>query len=418
MQTIRVRKPGKLLSGKINLPSSKSISNRLLIIRAFSPERFRISNLSVSEDTKTLERLLGVIASKTDPDRIVELNTGNAGTVMRFLTGFLSITPGRWVLTGDSRMNERPIGILTEALKQLGASIEYLGTPGFPPLKITGHELNGGEISVDPGTSSQFLSSLMLIAPEFPAGLTIHLMGRPVSFSYVCMTTRLLARFGIDVIQTGNLIKINPSVFQPHDQVVEADWSGASFWYEAAALSGETDLFLAGLKKDSIQGDSVLPDLFRNLGVETGFTETGVKLHKITVEKDSPSFDLTDFPDIAPAMITTCGALGIEAEFTGIQHLRIKESDRLHALKTELFKASIHLQEKETGTICSEGNAGRMETGSSSLSFKTYDDHRLAMTFAPLAMKFHEVMIEAPDVVKKSYPGFWEDLSSAGFEIS
>ena len=416
---IRVTKSDKVLKGKLQLPSSKSISNRLLIIQAMSGLESGIANLSQSDDTVLLQKLLGIISSNLNKPGLTELNTANAGTAMRFLTAFLAVTPGKWVLTGDARMKQRPIGILVDALKPLGASIEFLGTLGFPPLLIQGRKLKGNEIIIDPGISSQFVSALLMIAPYIQGGLTLHLSGSPVSYPYVNMTIQLMTSSGVKVLQEKRYLKVPESTYQPHSYCVETDWSAAAFWYEAAALSEEVDLFLAGLKKESLQGDSVLADLYECFGIHTEYMESGIHLTKSMVRRKNCSFNFADYPDIAPAVITTCATLGMVGKFEGLKSLRIKETDRIMALRNEYAKLGITLESSREGAALS-----RIEfapPGSEippGIRFKTYDDHRMAMTFAPLALMSGEVLIESPEVVGKSYPGFWTDMETLGFEIN
>ena len=316
-------------------------------------------------------------------------------------------------------MKQRPIGILVDALKPLGASIEFLGSLGFPPLLINGRILKGGEIVVDPGISSQFVSALMMIAPKIPGGMVLHLSGQPVSYPYVNMTIRLLEDFGVKVVHERSYLKIPACNYQPHEYCVEADWSAAAFWYEAAALAEDVDLFLAGLKKDSLQGDSVLVDLYKCFGVHTEFLESGIRLVKSPERRENCSFNFSDFPDIAPSVITTCAVLGMHGKFEGLKSLKIKETDRILALKNEYAKMGITIETNLEGDFFSKIELIRTNINlPPGIRFKTYDDHRMAMTFAPLAIRSGEVFIESPEVVAKSYPGFWTDLKTLGFEIT
>jgi 3-phosphoshikimate 1-carboxyvinyltransferase len=418
MNLIRLRKSNKELKGTLQLPASKSISNRLLIIRALSESDFEINNLSESSDTVLLGKLLTDIKTVRHDQGLTELNTGNAGTAMRFLTAYLAMSAGNWVLTGNARMKHRPIGILVDALKPLGASIEFLGALGYPPLLIKGRTLKGGEIVVDPGISSQFVSALLMVAPKIPGGMILHLSGPPVSYPYVNMTIRLMADFGVNVKRERSYLKIPECGYHNHSYTVEADWSAAAFWYEAAALSGEVDLYLTGLKKESLQGDAVLADLYQCFGVYTEFLETGIHLVKAKARQEFCSFNFADFPDIAPAVITTCAVLGMSGKFSGLKNLKIKETDRVLALQTEYAKMGISIETNLEANLSSglEFVPANIEVPSG-IRFKTYDDHRMAMTFAPLAIMSGEVLIESPEVVEKSYPGFWTDLATLGFEI-
>jgi 3-phosphoshikimate 1-carboxyvinyltransferase len=402
------------------LPSSKSISNRLLIIQALTSPEFTLSHLSESDDTKLLEDLLKKIRENQGHSFMTELDTANAGTVMRFLSAYLSMVPGKWVLTGSERMKQRPIGILVDSLKSMGAQIDYLAQLGFPPLLIHGTHLTGREIIVDPTISSQFVSALIMTGPKIPGGLTLHLSGPPVSFPYVKMTTGLLKKFGINIVQDRSRIVIPEGNYIPMDYTIESDWSAAAFWYEAAALAETVDLELIGLTRESIQGDSIISDIFSAFNVVTEFTEKGIHLSKSsnTVPGNTFKYNFSDHPDIAPAVITTCTMLGLHGVFTGLKSLQIKETDRLIALKSEYEKIGITAETYTTGNLipAMEIGAGPY-TCPAGLQIKTYGDHRMAMTFAPLAILNGEIRIENPEVVTKSYPGFWNDLSSVGYTV-
>jgi 3-phosphoshikimate 1-carboxyvinyltransferase len=418
MKTITVSKQDKILKGKLKLPSSKSLSNRLLLIQALSKDKFGINNLSEADDTLLLQNLLQEIRNKSSNHSFVELDTANAGTVMRFLTAYLTLVPGKWILTGSDRMKQRPIGVLVEAMRSLGAEIEFLGKLGYPPLMIKGKPLKGGEINVDAGISSQFISALLLIAPGLPGGLSIWLQGQAVSFPYINMTLRLLNYFGIETGKDGNKIIIPESNIKGKEFTVEADWSAASFWYETAALADDVDLILEGLRKDSLQGDAILVDIFQNFGVMTEFLKNGVRLTKAKKRLDGFYFDFTDYPDIAPAVITTCAALGLNGRFEGLKSLHLKETNRFRALENEFKKLGLHLKPGSMTDLLTLIEFSNPQFKSSNdTRIETYGDHRMAMTFAPLSVKLGTIKIENPDVVGKSYPHFWKDLSSLGFEI-
>ena len=420
MNVITVKKKDKNLVGSIRLPSSKSISNRLLIIRALTPDGFQIDNLSESDDTNLLEDLLKKINLHGSRTQMSEFDTANAGTVMRFLTAYLSMVPGKWILTGSERMRHRPIGILVDGLKSLGAQIDYLSELGFPPVMIHGATLKGREIIVDPGISSQFVSAMILIGPRISGGLTLHLSGSAVSFPYVKMTIGLLREFGIKVVQERSKIFIQEGNYFPRNYNVEPDWSAAAFWYEAASFAEYVDLELQGLSKASIQGDCVVPEIFKQFNVATEFTDNGIRLSKTSKPRSEEpfKFNFSDHPDIAPAVITSCAMLGIHGQFAGLKSLRIKETDRLLALKNEYEKIGIISETYTTGNLipAMEVMPGRVVCPPG-LQVSTYGDHRMAMTFAPLALLNGNIRIENPDVVTKSYPGFWTDLITAGFEI-
>jgi len=420
MKTFTIKKTDRNLVGSIRLPSSKSISNRLLVIRALASKDFDIAHLSDSDDTLLLQDLLQKIREHQGRSSMTELDTSNAGTVMRFLTAYLSMVPGKWILTGADRMKQRPIGILVDGLKSMGAQIDYLSKLGYPPVMIHGTSLKGKEIIVDPGISSQFISALIIIGPKIPGGLTLHLSGPAVSFPYVKMTIGLLKDFGIHVVQERSRIFITEGDYLPCNFKVESDWSAAAFWYEAAALADNVDLELEGLSRESLQGDSVISDIFRAFNVVTEFTGKGIHLTKSSepIPENQFKFNFSDHPDIAPAVITSCAMLGLNGIFTGLKSLQIKETDRLLALKTEYEKIGIKAETYSTGNLipAMEITASRIDC-QPGLQIKTYGDHRMAMTFSPLAILNGNIRIEDPEVVTKSYPGFWNDLVSVGFEI-
>ena len=421
MSIIRIKRKTGILKGSLQLPSSKSISNRLLIIRALSSRDFSIDRLSDADDTLLLQDLLSRIHGHQNPSLMTEINTANAGTVMRFLSAYLSMVPGKWILSGSERMKERPIGILVDGLKSLGAKIDYLSELGFPPVMIHGTSLKGREIIVDAGISSQFVSALLLIGPRIPGGLTLHLSGTAVSFPYVDMTIRLMKYFGVNVMMERSRIIVPEAEYIPRDYTVESDWSAAAFLYEAAALAGEADLFLEGLRKDSLQGDAVIAEIFKLFNVVTEYTETGVRITKTKepVRKDTLRFNFFDHPDIAPAVMTTCAVLGLHGSFSGLKNLQLKESERITALKTEYEKLGIHVETFNTGkTISSVEIPAAILHIPPGLQINSYGDHRMAMTFAPVAIRAGNISIENPEVVTKSYPGFWNDLRSIGFEIN
>jgi len=416
MKILSVSWKENVLKGVIRLPSSKSISNRLLMIRALSNQDFQIGNLSESDDTRLLVRLLTEIQSVKGSRKVPELDTGNAGTVLRFLTAYLSFKPGHWVLTGSERMKQRPIGVLVEALKSLGAEIEYLGKLGYPPLIIHGNFFSGNDVKINTGISSQFISALMLLAPVLPRGLTIQMKGKPVSAPYIDMTASLMRAFGARITTGKNWIHIFPGPYQPGPYQVESDWSAAAFWYEAAALANEVDLELMGLRKESLQGDAILPGIFKNFGIKTSHTRTGIKLSRVNKKTGSFFLDFTDFPDIALPVISTCAMLGLQGRFEGLKSLRIKETDRLLAIKNELGKIGVPVAVSGSDAPVLEMTANPLTTGNDFI-FESYGDHRMAMSFAMLAMKLGTVRIVNPEVVNKSYPLFWKHLVETGFEI-
>ena len=418
MKSIVITKPDKTLKGSIRLPASKSISNRILIMNALSGKVKAVKNMSDSADTILLQRHLDNVLQGSFRKKVVEIDAANAGTVIRFLAAFLSLRPGKWVLTGSERMKQRPIGILADALVNLGASIDYLAKPGYPPLLISGHPLKGNEITIDPGTSSQFTSALLLIAPYLPSGLILRLKGKTVSSPYADMTIRLMQLFGSNVKQGKTRIHVRPGSYDCLEYTVESDWSAAAFWYEAAVFADDVDIELLGLQFESLQGDAILPAIYQNFGIRTEFTERGIRLTRVNKKIDGFYFDFTDFPDIAQAVIATCAGIGIRGRFEGVQSLKIKETDRLRAMKNEIEKLGINvaffgerdlmtaLEIKPVKPVFPEG-----------LAFESYGDHRTAMSLAPFAFKTESLRLLNPDVVVKSYPRFWEHLRSVGFEI-
>jgi 3-phosphoshikimate 1-carboxyvinyltransferase len=400
--------PLKAVSDTIHIPSSKSISNRMLIIRSLAKSKAALLNLSQSDDTEVLRKSLD---SETDVKDV-----GHAGTSMRFLTAFLSTQPGEVILTGSQRMKKRPIGPLVDALKQLGASIEYLEINGYPPLKILGGNLSGGTIEIEAGISSQFTSALMMIGPMLPGGLTVELKGEVVSATYIEMTLSLMNRCGAGASFDGKKISIPEGSYTMEDFSVESDWSGASYWFQVAALLPGSEITLTGLYQNSLQGDSTLVRIFEPLGVQSAFSDEGLQLR--SSEKVLPAHfdhDFTGCPDLAQTCAVSLCALGVPYRFTGTRTLRVKETDRIAALSSELKKVGFVLHEDPAGEWMA-WDGTRCEPERDPL-ISTYHDHRMAMAFAPLAITLGKIAIEDPGVVSKSYPGFWTDLEKAGFGI-
>ena len=379
----------------------------MLLIRALAEKDFPIANLAAAKDTATMLELLADPGSTKD--------VGPAGTTMRFLTAYYTITPGEWVLTGSERMKNRPIHILVDALKALGADISYMEKEGFPPMKIKGKPLAGGEIDINGSVSSQFLSALIMIAPTLEGGLKMNLVGKVASVPYLKMTLELIAHFGAEYNWTSNCIEISPGAYQSKNFTVEADWSAASYWYQIASLSEEADFEVKGLKQKSLQGDSAIVAMYEKLGVRSIFTEEGVRLVKQpnTQLPESFDYDFSNCPDVAQTLASTIAALGVSGTFTGLESLRIKETDRIAAIQKELgkFGAKVDIEGDDTIHI----HAGQMS--SSNEPIETYEDHRVAMSIAPLAMKVKPFVILEPEVVQKSYPAFWDDLKKVGFDI-
>ena len=384
---------------EISLPASKSISNRALILNALSYSPYDIENLSDSDDTRVMVRVFDSNDTKFD--------IGAAGTSMRFLTAFLAKTVGEWQITGSERMKNRPIRILVDALNQLGARIEYLEKEGYPPLKIVGCALTGGEISLNGGVSSQYISALMMIAPYMQNGLKIRLEGQIISRPYIIMTQKMMAEFGVNADFTDNIIDIKPQTYTPTRFSVESDWSAASYWYEILSLAGKGEIHLKGLKKESYQGDSKVAELFELLGVKTEFEKDGVIISANNkTETTCFEYDFTNEPDLAQTLTVTCCLKDIPFTFSGLQSLKIKETNRVAALINELGKLGYILHEPAEGQLAWNGE--KCEATENPL-IATYDDHRMAMAFAPAAL-LRTISIEHPEVVSKSYPNFWNDL--------
>lgn len=414
MESFSVKIP-RILKGEVKLPLSKSECNRLLIVRAITGTDFWIPEISDAEDTVSLGRIIEELKSHVDGNTY---DVGPAGTSMRFLSAYLASRPGVFQLTGTARMKERPIGILVKALEQLGADIEYPEKEGFPPLKIYGGPLQGGEIEVDGSVSSQFISALLMIAPTMHNGLVIHFKGNIVSRPYIDMTIRILERFGVYPVWDDNSLAVSNQKYtidDPKKQFhVEADWSAASYWYSMVALADEADIFLPGLQKESLQADSVCALVFPFLGVTTTFEENGVRLTKNGYRPSAFAFDFDDCPDIVQTVAVTAAALKIPTLLCGLNTLRLKETDRIAALKTELAKIGVSCEEPARGLLEVKTFDGKI---SNPLTIETFHDHRMAMSFAPLGIKYPGVIINDPTVVKKSYPGFWEELKKLGAEI-
>jgi 3-phosphoshikimate 1-carboxyvinyltransferase len=414
MGSISLKIP-KVLKGEVKLPLSKSECNRLLIIRAITGTDYWIPEISDAEDTVSLGRIINELKNHVDGNTY---DVGPAGTSMRFLSAYLSSIPGVFHLTGTARMKERPIGILVKALEGLGADIEYPEKEGFPPLKIFGGPLQGGEIEVDGSVSSQFISALLMIAPTMHNGLVIHFKGTIVSRPYIDMTIRIMERFGVYPVWDGNSLAVSNQQYMIDDPErqfrVEADWSAASYWYSMVALADEADIFLPGLQKESLQADAVCSLLFPFLGVTTTFEEKGVRLTKNGYRPSAFAFDFDDCPDIVQTVAVTAAALKIPTLLCGLNTLRLKETDRIAALKTEFAKIGVTTEEAARGLLEVKTFDEKI---SSSVEIKTYEDHRMAMSFAPLAIKYPGLSIGNPDVVKKSYPGFWEEIKKLGGEM-
>ncbi|EPR68739.1 3-phosphoshikimate 1-carboxyvinyltransferase [Cyclobacterium qasimii] len=398
MNTILLPKKSAFGEIQIPLPSSKSESNRVLIIDALTEGGNTLSNLAEARDTQTMIRLL-----EEDPDTYDVLD---AGTTMRFLTAYAALNNRQKTMTGTPRMCERPIGILVDALKEIGASISYLKKEGYPPLTIEGFTgQKTKEIEIRGDVSSQYISALLMNAPLLPEGLVLNLTGKIGSRTYITMTLELMKAFGVDYIFEGSQIKIKPGKYQSTTFSVESDWSGASYWFSLLACADSGVLFLKGLKAESLQGDAKIVTIMDKLGVESEFTSDGILLKKKAIS-GLPSFDFTHCPDLAQTVAVTCALTGQTSDFTGLESLRIKETDRIDALQKELAKIGALLEERKEGVFTLVPATNIPDT----VSIATYDDHRMAMAFMPLITRT-KLEIEDPEVVNKSYPSFWKHCS-------
>ena len=397
------------------LPASKSISNRALIIQALTKGGMMPENLSDCDDTEVIIRGLG------KQSEIIDIKA--AGTAMRFMTAYLSATEGEHTITGTERMKHRPIGILVDALRYLGAEIEYVGEEGYPPLRIRGRQLEGGTLLIAGDVSSQYISALLMIAPILTKGLELKLTGNIISRPYIDLTLHLMHEFGVAAEWSDfDTIRVKPQPYQQRAYTIESDWSAASYWYEILALTDDTQskVALQGLKDGSRQGDSTVRYIFSLLGIKTSFKEKDVNgmpealLTRHSRMLNRMDYDFTNQPDLAQTLIAVCPVLGIPFHFTGLGTLKIKETDRIEAMKREMEKLGYILHEEEGTALSWTGERCEPMTQP---TIDTYEDHRMAMSFAPLAIKLGEIRINNPEVVSKSYPHYWADLRKAGFKI-
>ncbi len=392
------------------LPASKSISNRALAINALTAGKAVLHNVSDCDDTRVMLQWL-----KKQPE-VVDI--GAAGTAMRFSTALLTVSEGTHVITGTERMQNRPIAILVDALRELGADIEYVEKTGFPPLRIIGNKrLTGGRVSLPGNVSSQYISALLMIGPTLQNGLVIELTGEIVSLPYINMTITIMQEYGAKATWlTQNTLGVEPGGYKATDYLVENDWSAASYWYEIVALTDDVnaEVRLPNLLKDSLQGDSKGAEVFQLLGVTTTYNDESIVLRKTDCTTKQLNYNFVEMPDLAQTFVVTCCMLDIKFHFTGLQSLKIKETDRINALKVEMAKLGFVLEDKNdsellwTGVRC---------TPQADVAIDTYEDHRMAMAFAPATMKFGQLKINNPQVVSKSYPNFWDNLKSFGFEL-
>ncbi len=404
-------------SGAVNLPASKSISNRVLVINALAGNNQLPYNLSDCDDTNAVLDWMQI-----QPDII---DVGAAGTAMRFSTALLAMTEGTHTITGSQRMKQRPIAILVDALRTLGANIKYLENEGFPPLRIEGNNnMVGGTLELDGSVSSQFITALLIIAPYMQNGLKLRLKNKVISRSYINMSLKIMNDFGADANWISDSeIEVKHGRYVKRDFWIENDWSAASYWYEIMALSDSCNtIMLKGLKPDSIQGDSCVAQMFRKLGVNTTFNMDG-KIPVAMIEKSgkpSNNFeeDLSNCPDLAQTMAVTCCMMDIPFRFHGLSTLKIKETDRIQALVNELGKLGFLLKESDNYALEWNGEKRLLDPEESNkVAIDTYNDHRMAMAFAPVTIKTKSLIINDPGVVSKSYPNFWNDLKEVGFLI-
>ncbi|HMX59084.1 MAG TPA: 3-phosphoshikimate 1-carboxyvinyltransferase [Chitinophagales bacterium] len=408
----KITKPSSdCIQGEVQLNGSKSISNRVLIIDALCNHQLQLENISNADDTVFLQQIL------QSNDAV--LDAGAGGTTFRFLTAYLSTQEGREVvLTGSERMQQRPIKILVDALLQLGADISYVNKEGFPPLRIRGKKLKGGKISLPADTSSQYITALLLIAPTLQEGLALELIGKIVSVPYIKMTLKIMEYFGVKSTFTNNIITVESSQYEPKPFYIEGDWSAASYYYSIAILAKEATITLKGLTAQQIQGDAVIADIATKFGVQTTYNNKAVTLTKTAqVQPAHFQYDFLECPDLAQTVVSFCAALQTAVNCNGLQTLRIKETDRIAALDIELQKLGL------ASLVEIDSNAWKLNILDQSqihinLPIHTYEDHRMAMAFAPLVIKTNEILIEEPNVVTKSYPLFWKDLAALGFTIS
>ncbi|PLX11178.1 MAG: 3-phosphoshikimate 1-carboxyvinyltransferase [Marinilabiliales bacterium] len=403
---LKITSPNKEIKSFMSLPASKSISNRALIIKALCEKKFKIKNLSESNDTKVLTLALKDLSKQS-------FNIGAAGTAMRFLTAFFAITPGERILTGSERMKKRPIFELVNILNDLGANIEYAEKEGFPPLTINGQNLTSKPVKIKGNISSQYISALLMIAPHLNKKFELEIEGKILSKDYIWMTIHLMREFGINIEWNQNKILVEKGTYQHKELIVEGDWSSASYWFEIISLCNDSMIELTGLKKNSLQGDSVLPKLFKDIGVNSAFTNFGVRIKNVATSCKFFEYDFTDCPDLAQTIAVTLVAKNIPFKLTGLDNLSIKETDRIKALVTEFEKLGIHLNSNKTAIFWDGDESVKAPENH---IVKTYEDHRMALAFAPLSIITKELEIENPDVVAKSYPDYWKNLERVGFK--
>jgi len=406
MSSIVISHPTKIINTHIELPHSKSISNRLLVMNALSKQPVEMLHLSDADDTKLMQEALNI--------RNGMVNVGNAGTCMRFLTAYYALMAEDVVLHGTERMHQRPIGDLVDVLVKLGADIDYVDQIGFPPLRIKGKKLKGETVSISTNISSQFISALMMIAPIFEKGLTIQMIGPKISASYLDLTAKWMRKNGIVVDLTDNTIKVSNGDYIMNATIPEPDWSAASYWYVIAAFAKKADIQIANLTKQDTQPDAIIANYMLNYGINTTFHRNYITLSKINCLLQNSYYSLKQNPDIVPSLAVLFAGKNLEAELTDIAHLRYKETDRMNAIVNELNKLGFDTSHTSDAIQIMPSNI----YFNPNVKIETYGDHRMAMAFAPLALLVDHLTIMNPEVVNKSYPHFWQDLKKAGFKIT
>lgn len=405
---IDILKNSSLHGNVRSLPSSKSLSNRALIINALMQNKGTLENLSTARDTQLMQSLLSTA------NHVIDVM--DAGTTMRFLTAYFAVTGQSKVLTGTDRMKERPIHLLVDALRELGVTMSYTEKEGFPPIEIKGFKQQlTNRISIRGDVSSQFISALMMVAPALPKGLTIQLEGKVGSLPYLRMTAELMGLFGMKAQINDQQIVVTSGHYKPAVYRIESDWSAASYWFAFTALAESADIFLPDVDSYALQGDRVIVEIMNQLGVKADFQKEGLRLTKTNSITNTLVWDFSNCPDLAQTVLPVCAAKKITGEFTGLESLRIKETDRITALQTELAKIGARLEDAGKGSW--KLVPGKTPASLKKISISTYHDHRMAMGFAPWAT-LTDVEIESPDVVQKSYPGFWGDMKVMGFKAS
>lgn len=400
----RVFPPDEMLEAQVELPLSKSISNRALVINALTNNALPLKRVAKCDDTDVMVAALSSVDSC--------INIGAAGTAMRFLTAYYSSQPGSEItIDGTERMRHRPIAVLVDALRTCGAQIEYLGEEGFPPLRISGMNLQGGEVTLSASVSSQYISALLMIAPTMKNGLKLTLEGDIISRPYILMTLSMMRQWGVESEFVGNVITIAPQEYKPVEFDVEADWSAASYWYEIAALSSG-NVSLQGLYNPSVQGDSEISKYFEHLGINTRFENNKIELEPTPDLSPRLNIDLSDQPDLAQTIVVTSCMLGVPFHITGLSTLKIKETDRLEALRVEMLKLGIVLTIERDSELMWDGTRRHVYEFP---AIDTYEDHRMAMAFAPVSLFIPGIIINNIEVVSKSYPDYWKHLQDVGF---